>query len=235
MHFLLLFFVGILVGSFLSAFTYRFPRRMQFIRGRSICPFCNHVISWYDNIPVLSFIFLGGRCRHCRKKISFRYPLLEIFTGIAFVIVGADLIKIIISLIFISIFVIDLENHIIPDSLIFAGLAMVLLTLKEGLFYGLFAGFLASDLLLLLNLVTGGKGMGLGDVKLAIVIGSLIGMKFLFVWLFFSFLIGAIVGIILVLLGRASLKQEIAFGPFMISGIYLTYLFGAEFLKLLGT
>lgn len=234
---LFLFIFGLIIGSFLTAFTYRYPRNIPFVKGRSYCPKCKNKISWYDNIPVISYLFLGGKCRNCKKEIPIRYPLIEISTGLIFVLVGLNVFNLILAVIFISLFIIDFEHKILPDELIFIGIFVLIL---KYLFYDfgittpLFSGFLAADLLLFLNLATRGKGMGLGDVKLAILIGMFIGLEHFLIWLFFSFVVGAIVGIMLIVLNKAKLKGEIAFGPFLIIGMVIANYFGNAFLRLIG-
>jgi prepilin signal peptidase PulO-like enzyme (type II secretory pathway) len=219
----ILFALGLIIGSFLGALTYRLPRNISIAKGRSFCPNCKHQIAAYDNIPVISWLILGGKCRNCKHKISFREPLIEISTAIIFIIIGFNVIALILACILISIFIIDFEHQLIPDELVFIGIAVLMPSLTN-----LLAGLLAANLLLFLNLITKGKGMGLGDVKLAILLGAIVGLSSLFNWLFMSFLVGAMVGIILMLAGIAKLKQKIAFGPFLIIGLVLT-----RFLKII--
>ncbi len=229
---ILLLVLGLVIGSFLGALTYRLPRNVSIASGRSKCPNCHHTISWYDNLPVVSYLILGGKCRNCHKEISIRYPLIEIATAIIFLVVGLSFTALIIACILIAIFIVDWEHQIIPDELIFIGLFIFLLSINFNLTL-LLPGLLSALVLLFLNLITKGKGMGMGDVKLAILVGSLVGMNFLFVWLFFSFVSGAIVGIILMTVKVATLKYKIAFGPFLIIGLVLTIYFGQNFLSLL--
>jgi len=229
-----LFLAGLAIGSFLGALTYRLPRNIDISRGRSICPNCKRQIKWFDNIPLLSYFILGGKCRNCKQKISIFYPLIELATAITFVLIGPNLFTLIIASFLIAIFVIDIEKQIIPDSLVFIGLlAFIIYNLRSVIYGSLLAGFIAADILLLLHFVTSGKGMGLGDVKLALLLGAIIGIDKFLVWFFFSFLTGAIVGIILVVTHRATLRQKVAFGPFLIVGLVLTNYFGDMFLKLL--
>jgi prepilin signal peptidase PulO-like enzyme (type II secretory pathway) len=229
--------LGLVTGSFLGALTYRLPRRISINEGRSKCPECNHQISWFDNIPVLSFLILHGKCRNCKVKISPRYPLIESVTAVTFVIIGFNPLSLIFALILIAVFVIDLEHQIIPDELTFFGLLFLTLNLllfnQELLFVNLLAGLISANILLFLNLITNGRGMGLGDVKLAILIGAIVGLNMFLVWIFFSFIAGSIVGIILIALKKANLKQKIAFGPFLIIGLVLSFYFGPAFLSLL--
>lgn len=234
----LLSLIGLVIGSFLGALTYRLPRKISIAKGRSICPNCKKTIHAYDNIPLLSYIILGGKCRNCKHKISLRYPLIEAVTALIFVAIGFNIINLFFATILLAIFVIDLEHQIIPDELVNIGLAALILILlvtgSEELFPRLLSGFLSGSLILLLNLITKGKGMGLGDAKLALLLGSFFVPPFFLVWLFFSFASGAAVGVVLILGGISKLKTRIAFGPFLIIGAILAMLYGASFLNLIG-
>ncbi|MBI2065891.1 prepilin peptidase [Candidatus Woesebacteria bacterium] len=232
--------MGLALGSFLGALTYRLARKESFVKGRSGCPRCGANIKWYDNVPVLSFLLLGGRCRSCHKKISLRDPLIEIVTALGVLGIYLSNLEFPLFLIFIllatiSIFVIDLENEIIPDELIFLGLGvttMALLLGWNGSFYLHFLGGFSSSLfLLLINLITKSKGMGLGDVKYALFAGTFLGFPKSVSWLFLSFLTGASLGVILILLGRARLGKHIPFGPFLAASFLVTAIFGENLVK----
>jgi prepilin signal peptidase PulO-like enzyme (type II secretory pathway) len=227
---LFLLVLGLVTGSFLGALTYRLPKRISINEGRSKCPVCSHQISWYDNIPLLSYLILQGKCRNCKNRISPRYPLIESATAITFIIIGFNPLSLIFAAILMAIFVIDWEHQIIPDELVFIGLFFLILSVP---FDNLLAGFLAADILLFLNLITKGKGMGLGDVKLAILLGGIVGLHMFLIWIFFSFIAGSIVGIILIGLRKTSLKEKIAFGPFLIIGLVLAFYLGGSFISLL--
>jgi len=248
------FLIGLIFGSFISAITWRIPRGIKILdlKARSICPKCKNEIKWYDNIPLLSFLILGGRCRSCKKKISARYPLIELSTALGFVAIsylatGLDglysiLIYLILFVILFSIFVIDFEHQIIPDDLVYLGMMVSLfaqffgprpICLGQTILANIFAGFLSATLLLLIHLITKGKGMGLGDVKFAVLGGLIVGLKLSLIWLFLAFLTGAVAGIILILVKKAGLKSKIAFGPFLIIAIPLALIFGDKILLLL--
>ena len=141
-----------------------------------------------------------------------------------------------ISLMLIAIFIIDLEERIIPDNLVFLSSAVILLLLLFGaheyFFEFLLSGLLTGVSILFLHLVTKGKGMGLGDVKLAFMGGLLIGWQLSILWLFLAFLTGAAVGIILILLGRAKFRKHIPFGPFMAVTLLVSYLIGPSIISL---
>ncbi len=249
MYLIFLFVLGAIIGSFLTSLTWRIPRAVDIKKGRSKCTKCKKVIEWYDNIPVVSFILLGGKCRKCHSKISLRYPAIELTTALAFLAVGRYFENIVANLpwarqldwlilpyllfitsLLIAIFVIDLENMLIPDELVFLGLLVSVILLffvgPNPLFRNLTSGFVAAFIFLLLHLITKGKGMGLGDFKLAIFVGTVLGFKLLIPWFFLSFVIGAILASILILLGRARLKDKVAFGPFMIVSFFINLVFG---------
>jgi len=235
--------LGLTFGSFANVLIWRLPRKVA-ITGRSICPKCKKQIKWFDNIPLLSFILLKGRCRNCRKKVSLRYPLVEVSTALVFLSIYLTttfnlfflFYLFIIATILIAIFVIDLTHGIIPDQLVFGAygliFSMLFLTHAPDFFNYLFCGFTAACFLLLVNLITLGKGMGLGDVKFALVGGLFFGWPLTPIWLFTAFLTGAIVGIILILLGKARFGKQIAFGPFLVVAFYLVIIWGNFLLKL---
>lgn len=247
--------IGLIVGSFLSAYTYRLPRKKSTLLGRSICPKCNTKINWFDNIPLISFILLKGKCRNCNKKISIRYPLIEFSTAsifaFSYLLIGncnstmfwgaacywnnilgwlsLPYLLIILSLL-VAIFVIDLENQFIPDNLVFVLLVITVVTLilfsPEQFFLRILTGFGVSLFLLIIHLATLGKGMGLGDVKLALIGGMILGWPITISWMFLSFVIGGVVGVILIALGKASFGKQIPFGPFLVIGLIMTLIWG---------
>lgn len=255
----LLLAIGLAIGSFLSALTFRLPRRQTIVKGRSQCPKCFREILWQDNIPLFSYLVLGGRCRACKAKISVRYPLIEFSTGVGFLgiyillknchelfvqpictwkenlgLLTLPYLLIVLS-IMLAVFIIDYERKIIPDELSFTGFTLVFLTgiLFMPSFYSLVAsGFIVSTLLLLVHLVTGGRGMGLGDVKLALFGGIFLGWPYALIWIFIAFLTGAVVGIILILAGRVSFGKQIPFGPFLVVSFFITQVAGDAFIKL---
>ena len=239
-----LFIFGLVFGSFFAAFSWRYPKRISIVKGRSFCPKCRKQINWYDNIPLLSFVFLRGRCRNCKKKISIRYPIIEVTTAIGFlaifVLQGLSLqsvYSIVIFSILFLIFIIDFENKIIPDDLVFLGFIPVLLYtiyyVPIPLFSSLLAGFISATLLLLIHLITRGRGMGLGDVKFAVLGGMIVGLNLMLVWLFLAFLTGAVAGIILILGRKAGLKDQIAFGPFLVLAIPITLIWGQKIIEIM--
>ena len=244
----MIFIFGLVIGSFISAFTYRWPRDISVQKGRSFCDNCNTKISWYDNIPLLSFILLGGKCRKCKNTISSRYPLIELLTALLFVTVftfkGQALqgnwwilpYLLVITAALVAIFVIDLENKLIPDEAVFfifiLAFLVLLVSSNPSFYLILFSAFAASTFFLLLNLITKGRGMGLGDVKLVLAMALFfIDLKMLLTWLFVSFITGAVVGIFLIAIGKAKFGKQIPFGPFIIASFFITLFWGDLLVK----
>jgi len=236
MNLLVVFLMGLVFGSFVGAFTYRLPRSKSIVKGRSVCDNCGLRIAWYANIPVFSFLFLKGRSLCCGKKISLRYPIIEFSTALFFVFLYLNLyqnlllffVYCLLFLLTLSVFIIDFEHQIIPDELILLLFFVSLFFLFENtnFFYEkIFAGFLFSLFLLLIHLFTQGRGMGLGDVKFTIPIGIILGLEKGVYWMLASFLTGGFIASILLVIGKAKLKQKIAFGPFLVVGFWLLYFF----------
>ena len=230
---LLLGVLGLIFGSFISALSYRYPRGMSVSRGRSICPNCKKQIYWFDNIPLVSFILLGGRCRNCKKPISWRYPLIEIVSGIGFLLIGPNILNLVLFLILLTIFIIDFEHQIIPDLLVFLGMLISIFNLQFTIYNSLLAGLLAATFLLLIHIATRGRGMGLGDVKFAVFGGMIVGLNLAAIWMLLAFLTGATVGIILIIGKKVVLKSQIAFGPFLIIAIPIALICGEKIISVL--
>ena len=245
----IVFIFGLVVGSFLGAFTYRFPRGISVLEGRSFCPHCKAKISWYDNIPLFSYILLLGRCRNCGKKISPRYFLIEFTTALGFLFFFYLYINRFILpdsvfsnglylyyldnfgiwalpyflLVFsglISIFVIDIEEKIIPDEIVFflyvVAILGILIINPPNLFLYIFTGFVSYIFFFVLHSITKGKGMGLGDAKFALFSGTFLGLTSAINWIFVSFLLGGIIGLILILFLVVAFILELFLGPFTI-------------------
>lgn len=249
------------MGSFISVVSYRFPRGIDFVKGRSFCPKCKGKVVWFDNIPIISFILLGGKCRQCKKTISFRYPFIELVTGLLFLLTylisnncgislspvcywedqtGKIFLLVFLCLLFINllIFVVDLERQFIPDIFTYLMVGLIflclLLTGSPRFYWHLFSALAGALILLIIHFITRGKGMGLGDVKYALVPGLLLGWPMTLIWLFTAFLTGGLAAVILILLGRAKAKDKIAFGPFLVFAFISTLFFGDTLLKWLG-
>lgn len=246
------FLFGLVAGSFLNCLIYRLEIGAGFPFGRSYCPKCKHTLSWQDLIPVLSFLLLKARCRYCREPISSQYPLVEITTGMLFVLVlnyelrimnygffNFDNILNILFLFLVScflliVFVYDLKHYIIPDEIIYPAIITALIFNFQFLIFNEFSIFQfsilsaigASGFFLLIVLASKGKWMGMGDVKLAFFMGLILGWPNILIALFIAFLIGAIIGLGLILAGRKTLKSEVPFGPFLVAGTFAAVFWG---------
>ncbi len=258
MFFLLIFLFGICVGSFLNVVIDRTAQGRSIVKGRSACDFCHHVLSWYDLVPVASFLFLLGKCRYCQKKLSWQYPLVELATGSLFVLLtqfsvfsSQFSIGSVLDLVFlfsimsslIVLFMTDLKYEILPDSIVVFGIvcaALYMVFVTNTLILNHFlSGIFASLFFLLLYLATKRRGMGFGDVKLAILLGFFVGFPSIFLAIYLAFLTGAVVGIILIVAKKKKFKGDrIPFGPFLIGGTIVCFFFGQQLwqitLRLLG-
>ena len=226
--------LGAIVGSFLNVVIYRLPRKESLVKPASRCPHCGTPIAPWDNIPVLSFLLLRGRCRSCRKPISFRYPVVELAAAatVTAVWIAADTFLnfaagAIFALLMLAIFFIDLEHQIVPNALSYPGLVLgLLLAIPQGRFAdALFAAAGAGAFFLLIAIVSGG-GMGGGDIKLAAMMGAFLGWPRIAVALLFAFTLGAGAGVLLIALKRRSRKDPIPFGPALAAGGVIALLWG---------
>jgi leader peptidase (prepilin peptidase)/N-methyltransferase len=239
---LLLILVSLSVGSFLNVVIHRLPRGESLVSPRSQCPSCNEPIRFYDNIPLLSFLILDGKCRHCGAPISWRYPIVEGFTALIILSLftvygwsGHFFAFGILMLILIPISFIDLETGFIPDKLTFPAFVIGIIFLvvfqivnwKSALIGAVSGGALLLLLMILGKAVFKKDAMGMGDVKLLVLIGLYVGFPAVFISLF----LGSVAAVITILVGliarKQSLKSTIPFGPFIAIGT-LTYLLGGK-------
>ncbi len=258
--YLIIFIFGLVIGSFLNCVIFRLEEKKSFLKGRSFCPNCRHPLTWKDLIPVFSFLILQGKCRYCGKKISIQYPLVEISTGLIFLLIFNYQLStlqfssfkyqflfsifylLIISSFLIIIFVYDLEHYIIPDKIIWPAIIITgiynlqfsisngfsIFSLRNFFIYPLLAGIGASSFFFLIWFFSQGKWMGFGDVKLAFLMGLILGFPKIILAIFFSSFIGAIIGIGLVMFKKKDLKSEIPFGPFLVSGTFIAMFWGQQ-------
>lgn len=233
-----IFLFGLVIGSFLNVVIDRLPHGENIIWKPSHCDFCKKHLRWFELVPVLSFLFQGGICRGCRARLSWQYPVMEVVTGIGFVLLslGFDIMSpmflaalVIYSLVLV-IFVIDLKHQIIPDSMLLMLLGVFILVgislPAAQRFSHLVSGVGAGTFFFLLWLITRGRGLGFGDVKLVVLIGLFLGYPETVFALYIAFLTGAISGVILMITKHAKMKTRIAFGPFLILGTLCAYVWG---------
>lgn len=244
--YIIIFVIGAVIGSFLNVCIYRVPRKLSIISPASRCPSCNMPIKPYDNIPFLSYILLGGKCRVCKAGISFRYPLVELLNAALFVFVvwrfgfaWHTVIYGILCSALVVITFIDLDFQIIPDVITLPGIligivAGSLLMPDPFMRYSLL-GFKAS----VIGLLTGGGlfyaiavlsrgGMGGGDIKMMAMVGALMGWKSVLLTIFLGSLTGAVFGIFLMISKGKGRKTKIPFGPFLALGTVITLFYGQE-------
>ena len=238
--------LGLIVGSFSNVCIYRIPRNESVVYPASHCPKCRTTIRPFDNIPVLSYILLRGRCRHCKSKISIRYPVVEFLTGLIYLtiylIYGLSiqtLIYVILSSALIIITFIDLNEQIIPDVISLPGIAIGFILS----FFVHYISFINSALGvvigggIILVISLGGsviykkEAMGGGDVKLAAMIGAFLGWRYIIISLFLGFFLGALIGIILIMTKVKKREDVIPFGPFIVLGSLITLLWGEQIIS----
>jgi len=263
--------LGLVVGSFLNVVVHRVPIMLQNIWSRdcrehlqpgtesiepadtynlvtpaSRCPACNHRIGALENIPVISYLFLKGRCSGCGTSISLRYPAVEISTAILSVVTALHFgysIQTLAALAFtwtlIPLFLIDFDTQYLPDSitlpLLWAGLVLSLFNVftdSQTSIIGAAAGYLSLwSIFQLFKLATGKEGMGFGDFKLLAAIGAWLGWQVLPVVILFSSVVGAVIGITLILFKGRDHQQPMPYGPFLAAAGWITLLWGNDFIN----
>ncbi len=242
---------GLLIGSFLNVCIHRWPRGRSVVRPRSHCVRCRKTIAWYDNIPILSFVLLRGRCRYCGKRISLRYPLVELLTGLVFFYfvsrLGPNLAAVkmcVLGAILIALVFSDLEKRILPDELTLggalAGIAFAaFVPLQDGTSLGLFwmlglqltgrmlwLGEAAAGALLPAVFLWGGgwiylkvrhrEGLGLGDVKLMVMVGAFLGLQLTLTTLLVGSLAGSVISVLFIWIARKdAATYQLPFGTFL--------------------
>jgi leader peptidase (prepilin peptidase)/N-methyltransferase len=253
------FIFGLIFGSFANVVIYRIPRKLSIIKPRSQCPSCNTQIRAFDNIPLISFIILGGKCRKCGQKISWRYPMVELTNGLlyllAFYIALINTqnmylfgVAVYLSTTFLIIFLIDYDFKIIPDSLSLSGIII-------GFGVSFLPGMSVRPLASAIGIVVGGllflgiaelgarlfkkESMGGGDIKLAAMLGALVGWQGILLVLCLASLLGTIIGLTALSLARDKKSaRTIPFGPFLVTAGLITFYWGhqliAAYLKFVG-
>ncbi len=242
------FWVGACMGSFFNVLIHRLPREESIVRPGSRCPACGRPIRAWENIPLLSFALLGGRCAGCRGKISWRYPAVEALTGAGYALIavadgpGAVMAR---DLVFFSLLVpitfIDVDHRIIPDALSLGGLAAgLLLSLlpggdwKASLAGGALGGGVLYGTAFAYEKATGREGMGGGDIKLIAMVGAFLGWRGALLTIFLGSVLGVGGGLLAMRRGDDGLKTAIPFGPFLCAAALIARFFGDKFWNYLG-
>jgi leader peptidase (prepilin peptidase)/N-methyltransferase len=243
---ILIFILGLIVGSFSNVCICRIPRNESIIFPASHCPKCRSNISPKDNIPLLSYILLKGRCRNCKSKISIQYPIVELLTGLIYLIIYLtyglsiqSLIYIILSSALVIIAFIDLNEQIVPDVISLPGIVIGFIIS----FFVPYISFINSSLGVLVgggiilgigmagSVIFKKEAMGGGDVKLAAMIGAFLGWKYITISLFLGFFLGALAGIFLIMAKIKSREDTVPFGPFIVLGSLITLLWGEKIIS----
>jgi leader peptidase (prepilin peptidase)/N-methyltransferase len=238
--------LGLMVGSFLNVCIGRLPAGESIVSPGSRCPSCRTPIAWYDNVPVLSYLVLGGKCRRCHVSISARYPATELLTSLAFfaqaLATGDDLPRLGVRLVFTAMLIVlfgtDLETQRLPNVITLPGIvigALASLVLPPPAIVDSLIGItLGGGILWVIRWgwkrATGVDGMGLGDVKMMAMIGAFLGWQQVWLVLFLSSLAGAVVGVGLTVLGKRSLQTRLPFGTFLALAAFVASLVGTRFI-----
>lgn len=234
--------LGLCVGSFLNVCIHRLPQGQSVVSPGSRCPHCGYELRWFDNIPVVSYAMLRGRCRRCGAAISVRYPIIELITMAVFVahyfVFGADIVlvpRLLFASALIALFAIDLEHHLLPNAITLPGIVVGLafsLLLPPGIQSALIGVLVGGGVLWLIGeayfRIAGQEGMGGGDVKMLAMIGAFLGWKLVLVTLVFSSIAGSLIGGLVLATRRGGLKYALPYGTFLAIGGLVASLFGEQ-------
>lgn len=252
----LTFIFGTVIGSFLNVCIYRIPAKISIVSPRSRCGNCGHTLSWFELIPIISWMFLKGKCKNCRTKISFRYTFVEFLQGVIFLLTylrfGITPLTLILWFFFsilTVVFFIDLDYKIIPNQVVIFGLISGLIPVVYHLLssYPLYESSsklapilgLVIPTLLMFSFLFGSililkkSGLGMGDVKIYAVIGLFIGWKLSLLSIWIAFFLGGLFGLIWIFVFKKSSKDYIPFAPFIVIGTFVAVFFGSPIFTIL--
>ena len=246
---LVLFFLGISIGSFINALVYRLEEKLPIVRGRSMCIECKRILAWHDLIPLVSYFQLRGKCRYCKARISWQYLVVELVTGIAFILPVVKIFNFQFSIfnefsifnfhylryfVFVTmlmvIFAYDLRYMLIPDRISLSAIVIVfLLQIPNSKFQipNLFlAALIGFTFFFLQFILSKGTWIGGGDLRLGFLMGLMLGFPNIVIAIFLSYILGSIVSLPLVAVGRKRLKSPVPFGVFLTTATIAVYLWG---------
>lgn len=228
--------MGLIFGSFFNVVGLRLPKNIPFANNRSMCLNCKHQLTWYENIPLISYAIQGAKCRHCKANISYIYPLIELLTGALFALSYAEIglhLELVTALLLMSMLIIilvtDLKFMLIPNKVLlffFPLLLVMRVIVPLDPWWSAAAGCLIGTLVIAVIILISRGGMGGGDMKLFGVIGLVLGVKAVLLAFFLSCMIGAVIGITLLSLKIIDRKQPVPFGPYIVVGTIITYFYG---------
>ncbi|EKD49859.1 MAG: type II secretory pathway, prepilin signal peptidase PulO [uncultured bacterium] len=253
LFYFIIFLFGLAVGSFLNALIYRLYFGGSVIFGRSMCPKCKHELSALDLIPVVSFFLLRWKCRYCRGKISWQYPVVEIVVAILFLLTAIDvsargtwqvaqlLLNLIFSLFFISalvvVFVYDLKYYLILDKVVFPAIVVAFIAAlvlpDANIWNALLGSAICGGFFLILVLLSKEKWMGAGDAKLGFLVGLIVPFPEVFVLLIIAFVGGSIISLFLVALKKKTMKDAVPFGTFLAASAVISMFVGKEIIAVM--
>ena len=243
--FIIFFFIfGAILGSFINCLVYRLNQEKS-ILGRSFCPKCKHTLGFFDLFPLLSYIFLKAKCRYCKQKINIQYFLVELFTGFIFAfgywfyfvhkLWFADnvlflIFYLIINVFLIIIFIYDLKYYLVLDVIVWPAIIIAFLfnflVLKVDLLSLLIAGVVGVLFFGLQFVVSKGKWIGGGDILIGLLIGFIVGWPSILLVIFIAYILGSIIGVILLTIKKRKWSSKVPFGPFLVFSVWLVMLFG---------
>ena len=238
--------LGLFLGSFMNVCIYRLPRGLSPVRPRSSCPNCGHMITSIENVPILSYLFLGGRCRKCRAPISIRYPIVEFITGAVFLAgylwygpTALLIARLTFAWALIALFLIDYEHQILPNVItlpgIVVGILFNLIGAGPGWVDSLIGAAVGAGVLYLIAeiyyRVRHEEGLGMGDVKMLGMIGAFLGWKLVVLTLVISSFLGSIIGVFVLISRKESLKYAMPFGTFLAVGAFIAAVVGDHILN----
>lgn len=238
-------FLGLAIGSFLNVVVHRLPRGESLVSPGSRCPACGYALRALDNVPVLSYLALRGRCRQCRTRISPRYPLLELATAAVFVLhylvfgwTPLLAVRLLFAASMVALFAIDLEHHLLPDAITLPGIVVGLLAsafLPPGILDALIGALVGGGVLWLIGEAyfrySGEEGMGGGDVKMLAMIGAFLGWELVIVTLVGSSIAGSLIGGVLIATRRGGLKYALPYGTFLALAAVFASLYGTRLVR----
>ena len=234
--------LGLAVGSFFNVCIHRVPRGGSVVSPPSRCPGCGYQLRWYDNVPVLSYLLLRGRCRRCRTPISLRYPAVEVATMAIFLLhwwifgwSALMVVRLVFACALIVLFAIDLEHHLLPNVITLPGIVVglaVSTVLPPGLRDALIGAAVGGGVLWLIGEAyfrySGQEGMGGGDVKMLAMIGAFLGWKLVIVTLVLSSVAGSVIGLLVIASRRGDMKYALPYGTFLALGALVASILGDQ-------
>ena len=238
-------FLGLAIGSFLNVVIHRLPRRESLVSPGSRCPSCGYQLRAIDNIPIVSYLVLAGRCRKCRARISVRYPVVELVTAILFVLhygvfgwTPLLAVRCLFAVSMVALFVIDLEHRLLPDAITLPGIVVGLaasLFLPPGLRDALIGMIGGGGALWGIGEAyyrySGEEGMGGGDVKMLAMVGAFLGWQQVLITLVFSSIAGAVIGLIVIAIKRGGMKYALPYGTFLAIAALIASLYGEQIVR----